>query len=125
MSKKWWLALAALLVLAIGLAIGIPMLLPPEPGVTYANYSRIEKGMTRAQVKALLGEPSVERNNHWLWYSSPFNPILDQAHIQFDETGLVTEASWNGSLDGRTALEKLRDRLPWIAREPPGPMFVF
>src|SRR5262245_24466074 len=48
--RKRWLAWAfALLLVLVFLAIAIPVLLPPTPGVNYANLSRIERGMTRAQ----------------------------------------------------------------------------
>ena len=59
MRKRLWLALGGLLLLAILIAICVPVLVPPAPGVTYANFSRIETGMTRDEVAALLGKPDV------------------------------------------------------------------
>lgn len=34
---------------------------PPEPGPTYANYLRLQEGMSRDEVVAILGEPSPNR----------------------------------------------------------------
>jgi hypothetical protein len=34
--------------------------LPPLPGVTKANFDRIQEGMTLVQVEAILGEPAKD-----------------------------------------------------------------
>jgi outer membrane protein assembly factor BamE (lipoprotein component of BamABCDE complex) len=122
MSKKRWCAIAALFVLAAVLALVIMLLLPPTPGVTYANYSRIEKGMTHDDVVALLGSTSmegVEFRPMLMWQAPDHNEIW----IDFDRDGRVVRSVWNGIAEERSALERLRDRLPFVARKPPPPMF--
>jgi hypothetical protein len=140
MRKKWWLAIGLLLVLAVALGIGIPALWPTTPGVTYANFSRIEPGMTRSEVQAILGPPSMavlrgdlaidlriledgkQIPDSYYWQCE----IGEQVQIHFDKNDRVTTMHWNGSLESRNAWEKLRDRLPWIAKKPPSPpVFVF
>jgi hypothetical protein len=115
MKKKWWLALAALIVIALLLAIGVPLLLPPTPGVTYANYSRLEKGMPREDVHAILGTPSNARGNFDVWQMVDG----DRVRVHYDGNGLVDELEWNHSIDERTSLERLRDRVPFLAHPPP------
>jgi hypothetical protein len=138
MSKKWWLAIAGTFVLAIALAIAIAALLPPTPGVTYANFSRIEKGMTREQVEQLLGRPATrERINSFTWRAHErdigglggnrdvwLSESDDHASAFFNQDGQVTDAVWNFWSDDRTTLEKLRDRLPWIAKPPPPSLLI-
>ena len=126
MRKPWWIATGVLVVLAVLLAIGIPAFLPPTPGVTYANYSRVEKGMTRAEVEALLGKPDkveallgkpdmVAAPTRWSWDSAD----ADHLWINFDENGRVEHSAWNATPEDRTALDRLRDRVPFLARKPP------
>src|SRR5262249_16416985 len=102
---------------------------------TYANYSRIENGMTREQVEALLGPPNsaadlyvglrTERllpadvedpNPNWLFWRTEDGARVE---VLFDENARADTAMWNAWPDERNSLEKLRDRLPWIARNPP------
>jgi hypothetical protein len=49
------LLLFASLPLAIVVALGVLAMIPPSPGVTKANFDRIEKGMTMAEVEEILG----------------------------------------------------------------------
>jgi hypothetical protein len=126
----------ALLVLAAMLAISIPAFLPPTPGVTYGNFSRIDAGMTRAEVEALLGPPTAaglkgdfvaadggERPVDWCYWRGRNSD--KQCQVFFDKNGRVLQANWNGLRDDRNALEKLRDRLPLIAKDPPAPMAIY
>jgi hypothetical protein len=115
MKRKWWLAVAALVVLAALMAIGILLFLPPKPGITYGNYSRLEKGMSHQQVTQLLGEPTDPP----IFYGRLWENENDIIWVTYDEAGLVRSASWNGREDDRTALGKLRDRFPLLARDPP------
>ena len=115
MRRRWWIGIAALCILAGGLAIGVPLFMPPKPGVNYKNFSRIEKGMTQQQVEQLLGKAKVKRQQDWYWVSE-----LNDVAVEFDADGRVVQLSWNGWPEERTWLQKLRDRIPWLARTPPG-----
>jgi SmpA / OmlA family len=129
MSKKCWFAIVVVFVLAVASAIGIPALWPPTPGVTYSNFSQLQTGMTREQVEALLGTPNTERSRED-WPPIGF-PVLNEtgwttwqdgddfASVHFDQENRVTRMTWNGWADERTAWEKLRDRLPFVAKKPP------
>jgi hypothetical protein len=61
MTKKR-LVLIAVFPLAVALTLGVlamlPAMLPPIPGVTKANFDRIEVGMTKTEVQAILGSDS-------------------------------------------------------------------
>jgi hypothetical protein len=57
MSKKRLLLCSAALGACAGLAILVPALWPEPPGVTYANFNRVEIGMSQAEVEAILGGP--------------------------------------------------------------------
>jgi outer membrane protein assembly factor BamE (lipoprotein component of BamABCDE complex) len=132
MSKKRYLAIGALLIVAIALAIGVSAWLQPAPGVTYTNFSRIEVGMLRADVAAILGPPTLgvlnrnmvedltifedgkELPDSYYWRTDS-----QDVQVHFDNEDRVTKAYWNGWQDDRSAMEKLRDRLPWIAKDPP------
>ena len=57
MTKKRLLLIASL-PLTIVVTLGIAAILPPGPGVTKANFGRIEKGMTEAEVEAIFGVPA-------------------------------------------------------------------
>ena len=120
MNRKWWVVVASLVALAVVVAIGIPLFTPPTPGVTYANYSRLEKGMSREQVKAILGEPSVAPKNAPYFWENESGDMVWIVH----EHGLVKAALWNGMPDHRTALEKLRDRFPLLTCDPPPPLIT-
>jgi hypothetical protein len=54
MTKKRLLLLASL-PLTIALTVGVLAMLPPTPGVTKANFDRIEKRMTKAEVEEIFG----------------------------------------------------------------------
>ena len=113
--KRKWIAIVIVLALAGALAISLPVLLPPTPGVTYANFSRIEKGMTREEVVAILGKPNLwDDKDTWAWRGDE----EDEIDIDVDRTGCVSRVAWNEILDERTAWEKLRDRMPSIAKPP-------
>jgi outer membrane protein assembly factor BamE (lipoprotein component of BamABCDE complex) len=135
MSKKWWLVIVVILLLAVALVLVSPALLPPTLGVTYANYSRIEKGMTQEQVEQLLGKPPAKIHHAMEWFgvqrvqNNGEGPSLhwqseqgDLVSVQFDKDGRVAAALWNDFPDDRSSLEKLRDRMPWIATKPSPPM---
>ena len=54
MTKKRLLLIASV-PLVIVMMLGVLALLLPSPGVSKANFDRIEKGMTSAQVEQILG----------------------------------------------------------------------
>jgi hypothetical protein len=58
MKKR--LLLVASLPVTIAVILGVLAMLPPDdrPGVTKANFDRIEEGMTRAEVEEIFGRPS-------------------------------------------------------------------
>jgi hypothetical protein len=55
MTKKRLLLIASL-PLVIVVTVGVLAMMPPRPGVTKANFDRVEKGMTRAEVEEIFGE---------------------------------------------------------------------
>jgi hypothetical protein len=55
-KNRGYLIFAAVLA-ALVVVLGFFTLLPAQPGVTKANFDRIEKGMTRAEVEAIFGGP--------------------------------------------------------------------
>jgi outer membrane protein assembly factor BamE (lipoprotein component of BamABCDE complex) len=113
MSKKLWIGVALMVAIIVVMVIALPVLLPPTPGVTYANYSRIEKGMTREEVVAILGRPNLwDDKDTWAWRGDE----EDEIHVDVDRTGRVDWLAWNELGDDRTTWEKLRDRMPLIAK---------
>jgi hypothetical protein len=58
MTKRRLLIGAAILTACVALAFAVVAMLPSQPGITKANFDRIEAGMSQAEVKAILGEPS-------------------------------------------------------------------
>jgi hypothetical protein len=54
------LLLIASLPLIIAVTLGVLALLPPSPGVTKANFERIQKGMTLAEVEEILGRKAYQ-----------------------------------------------------------------
>ena len=61
MATKKSLFLIASLAFIVVVALGVLSIIPPRPGVTKANFDRIERGMTKAEVEAIFGE----RGNWW------------------------------------------------------------
>jgi hypothetical protein len=57
-KKRRYLICAAILAACVCIALGGLALLPPGASVTKANFDRLEKRMTRADVEKLLGEPT-------------------------------------------------------------------
>jgi len=54
--KRRYLISAGILVACVCVALGVLAMLPPRPGVTKANFDRIEKGMTMATVNEVFGK---------------------------------------------------------------------
>jgi hypothetical protein len=122
MKKKWWIIAAATIAGCIGLALIIPALRPPRPGVTKGNFDRIEIGMTRAEVEEILGPPTEDFPRGvlalGLGIDGPIweNDRGDEAQIRFDENNRVKARDWDEWPDDRGVFEKLMDQLPWRDR---------
>ncbi len=109
MKKKWWIIATATIAGCIGLAFVIPALRPWRPGVTKENFDRIEIGMTRVEVDAILGPTDAS------WLGSPIweNNFGDEAYIRFSKDDCVKAKAWDEWPDDRSVFEKLMDQLPW------------
>lgn len=53
--RRRYLAVAGILAILLGAGFGVGMMLPPSPGITKANFDRIEKGMMISDVEIILG----------------------------------------------------------------------
>ena len=67
---KMRLLLYASLLLAIVVTIGVVAMLPPTPGVTKANFDRIQVGMTLKEVESIFGMAGTgsDANGFTLYY---------------------------------------------------------
>jgi hypothetical protein len=71
--KRRYLIVAGILAGCVCAALGVVAMLPPQPGVTKANFDRVEEGMTLAEVEAILGERKRQSitggsPQHFRWY---------------------------------------------------------
>jgi hypothetical protein len=62
MKKKYLLLLATIAVIAACVFV-VVVVLPTRSGVTQANFDRIKRGMSPAQVAEIFGQPPSERND--------------------------------------------------------------
>lgn len=101
---KWRLLLVAF-ALVIAVPFVVQAMLPSGPGITKANYDRIQDGMTFDEVRAFLGgpdsftDPSIEgsaRRGELLWV----NDDKSGAAVSFDENGKVFDKWWADSSEG-------------------------
>lgn len=94
--KKRHLITAGVMAACVGLVLGVLAMLPPSPGVTKANFDRIEIGMTMTEVEAILGShcvgPVVNHNIYWWRDDKGFGS--GDAIVHFDGGDLVTELEW-------------------------------
>jgi hypothetical protein len=116
--KRLLLAVGGIAAL-VGVTLGVLALLPARPGVTRENFDRIEIGMTRAEVEAILGPPT-DFFTGWP-FPEPNEPIwendrADEGQIQFDEDSRVKAKDWHEMPDDRGVFERLMDLLPWRER---------
>src|SRR5260370_20047910 len=119
MFKKRRVVIALLVAGIIGVVIGVLALLPARQGVTKANFDRIEIGMTRPDVEAILGPPSdlgLMRRG-LLEFDSDVTD--DFAQVMFDENNLVRTKEWVGFPDERSWWQQLLERTPWHEKLPP------
>lgn len=134
MRKKTLIVVTLLILTAITLLATLA-LLPPTPGPTYANFSRLENGMTQVQIERLLGKAEEkvpvlgvdhvfvaldirdDENvpvDRLTWQTSDGDLVI----VGLDKEGQMIYAAWNGAPDERSSVAKFRDRLPWIAKKP-------
>lgn len=59
------------------------------PAVSRSRLAQIRMGMTKSEVREVLGEPSENGNLHQWEFSSPLN--FGWVEISFDDQGRVTE----------------------------------
>jgi hypothetical protein len=72
----------------------------PIPGVTSANFDRIEKRMTKADVEAVFGNPPFKREHlggGGNWYSWRTEDERAAAVIVFDDDDRVSQKFWVNS----------------------------
>ena len=119
MTKKRYLAVAGMLTGIVCLGAIVPALLPPRPGVTKANFDRIQEGMTILEVEEILGERSyafrLPENSKQLiawWWKNPETG----AGIEF-EGDVVAKKNWTDLTE--TFAEKLRR---WLHLDTPVPL---
>jgi len=104
--KRRYVISAAVLAACVGIALGVLAMLPPHPGVSKANYDRIEVGMPRAAVEAILGKPAEEVGrfaSHWAaddgtWISILFrdDEVKETRFYESHETILDKFRRWLG-----------------------------
>jgi hypothetical protein len=101
--KCWVTGLALVQLLVLGFDIS---LLWPGPGVTVANFHRIEKGMPLADVEAILGGPAEARKRYvFLDYRGEWPPLVERCVwfggpncgliVWLDEQGRVGSKEWS------------------------------
>ena len=66
MTKKR-MALLAVLPFTVAVIIGVLAMLPPRPGITKANFDRIQDGMTLAEVERIFGPRTRDRDPVHIW----------------------------------------------------------
>ena len=98
----------------VGVFLVVLAMLPAGPGVTKANFDRIEKGMTLAEVKEIFGREGKEapREPGYYWYADDGSV----AAVGFDG-GCVTEKVWFNTHE--PVLDKIRR---WVGLAPPPPL---
>jgi hypothetical protein len=107
MTKKR-LLLVAVVPLVAFLLLGVLAMMPPSPGVTKANFNRIEKGMTKAEVVQIFGgrgRPFLGDDESWmLWEADDGSWVT----IVFKDDG-IADKHWQRWYDSdKTLLDKLR-----------------
>jgi hypothetical protein len=102
MTKKRLLLIASV-PLTIAVTLGVLAMLPPSPGVTKANFDRIQDGMTRAEVEQILGGKG-KMGGVKLWRFWEGNDGSEAGIAFIDDC--VTEKRW--TIYNETILDKIR-----------------
>jgi SmpA / OmlA family len=117
--------------LSVGVGVAVAAGYPTrEPLVSEANLSRIKRGMTRAEVQAILGKPQLEfprtipslppsfvisesmLGASFYRDTGLFCPSSNALVVRFDDNGVVEECCIRPVLpDDRSLRERLRDRV--------------
>jgi hypothetical protein len=122
MTKRRWVVLVGLLAVGVCLTLAVLALLPPRPGVTKANFDRIEDGMTRQEVERILGGPGsllaengkiigspgkrfAINGDLFLW-GHPLNNT--NVFVSFDDGDRVIGKDWKDWGPPETFLQKLQ-----------------
>jgi hypothetical protein len=105
------LLLGALALLGLGGGL-FAWLQPPRPGVTRANFERIQEGMTEEEVRAILGDSwtiAFGWFDDYLVWESP--EIVIEVH--FDEAGVCDKGFSPKPGSDQSLFGRLRSLLPW------------
>jgi hypothetical protein len=110
MTKKRWIVQAMLEACAF-LTLVVLALLSPEPGVTKADFERIEDGMTRAEVEDMLSGTGKRLTRHNIIISvTPRTKTY--IIVYFDDADRIIGKVWgppeNVWAPAETFLQKLR-----------------
>jgi len=105
--KRRYLISAAVLAACVCIAIGVLAMLPPQPGVTKANFDRVKPGMTLAEVEQILGptvtnDPESANNPICVWQEANGAGAV----IFFSKERLTTDTLFNEPTE--TFTDKLR-----------------
>jgi hypothetical protein len=105
--RRILLTAAVLVALVLGVAL-LSWLASLRPGITYANFQRIEVGHSQADVEALLGPPRDFSPNGTICWGELYNGKLVLGHqkvvwggdagaivVVFDEEGSVVRKNWH------------------------------
>lgn len=109
MTKKR-MALVAVLPLTIAVILGVLALLPPRPGVTKANFDRIEMGMKKAEVERFFAKSGKRLPVLW---GTKWTGDEGEAIIRFDYDEKVIDKIWSDGVDQPSALT-LAKIMQWL-----------
>jgi hypothetical protein len=106
--KRRYVISAAILAACLGIILGVLAMLPPQPGVTKANFDRVKIGMAWAEVDEIFGQAASERSTLGGGLSNLASYGGDHgasAHIDYCDD-VVTRKEWIDSTE--TFVGKLR-----------------
>jgi hypothetical protein len=112
-TKKRLLLIASV-PLAIVVTLGVLAMLPHGPGVTKANFDRIETGMTRTEVEEIFGGPSESKTYTTVGEITTITDVWGQieqgkcvglANVNFQDE-MVVDKEWHSVPE--TILGKIR-----------------
>ena len=101
MTRKRLFVIAGIFVSVVCIVLATLAMLPSRPGVTKANFDRIEKGMTRPEVESIFGR----KESKGFWRAD--NGAC--AFVNFNLSGHAVDMGWWDSEE--TTWEKM---LRWL-----------